>query len=242
MANLLKHFVGLALVSSALLASAQTVSYNGSKLSFDDNDPYMSGGTVMLPARDTLDRINGLLERNESGKRLDLLWNSNRAVFRQGDRFFTMGGKRFNLPTTSQARGGVLYLPLELFAKLTNGKLTRGGGGGGGGGDKGNQIFFDDRKISLTGNLKPYRKQGVMMVPFRQFGDAIGASTDRTADGKRVTINFGSDKIVYDKGHTWYRYNGDRIELSTISEDRGGVLFVPITMYRSVTRGRVTLG
>ncbi len=238
MTSLLKHLLGLAIVGVTSLATAQTVSYNGRQMDWDDNTPFMSGGTVMLPARDTMDRIGGLLERNENGKRIELLWNSSRAIFRQGDRFFMLGGKRYSISATSQARGGVLYLPLEIYGQLTNGKLQRGGGGAV---DKGNQIFFDGRKLSFNGNEKPYRKQGVLMVPFRSFGDAIGAQTSRSDDGKRVTIKFDGDTIVYDQGHNSYRYNGKVIELSAISEGRNGVLFVPITMYRSVTRGRITL-
>ena len=238
-APLLKHVFSVALLGTALFASAQTVKYNGNPLQFDDNQPYNANGTIMLPARDTMDRINGLLERNENGKRIDLLWNSSRASYRQGDYFFNLDGKRINLSTPSQARNGVLYLPFDIYGRLTDGKLTKGGGGGGGG--TGNKIFFDSRQLQFSGNTTPYRKDGVVMVPFRAMGDAIGASTGRTADGKRVTISFGDDDVQYDKGHIWFRLNNQKKDLSTTSEDQGGVLFVPITLYQAVTRGRVRL-
>jgi hypothetical protein len=241
-AHLLRHFIGLALLCASLLASAQTVSYNGKQLQWDDDQPYMAGGTIMLPARDTMDRVNGLLERNENGKRIELLWNSSRVTYRQGDRTFSFNGKTYNVSTASQSRNGVLFLPFEIFSRLTNGQLTRGGGGGGGGGgSSSSRVFFDNRPINLTGNVAPYRKDGILMVPFRALGDAIGATTGRTADGKRVTINFGDDTLVYDKGHIWYRMNNQKRDLQTISEDRGSVMFVPVTLYQTVTRGRVSL-
>jgi hypothetical protein len=251
---------------------AQSVYYEGRTLDFE-NRPYTVRGTIMVPARETGDRIGAPLQRDDRGNRIWWQWRENRATYFKGDRNYDLNGRRMTLPTGSEDRRDVLYVPLDIFRGLTNGRLSssrndawerngpgipgrrgddswdRGNGrwddrngrwDGPGSGNYGRDtIVFDRREIRFSGDERPYRKGSTLMVPFRQMGEAIGARTDRTADGLRVWINFDQNRVEYDKGHTWYRINGDRRDLGTISEDRNGILFVPITLFEAVTRGRV---
>ena len=100
-------------------------------------------------------------------------------------------------------------------------------------------LVFDRREIRFSGDETPYRKGNTLMVPFRQLGESIGARTDRSEDGLRVWIYFENNRVEYDKGHTWYRLGTERRELNTVSEDRRGILFVPVQLFEAVTRGRL---
>ncbi|MEZ0327306.1 MAG: stalk domain-containing protein [Fimbriimonas sp.] len=261
-------------------AHAQNVYYNGRDVDLD-NSPYMYRGTLMVPARDMGDRIGAQFDRDDSGRRMWWTWQSRRATYVKGEMSYDLNGRRVSLPTASEARRDVLFVPVEIFRGLTDGHVTSNRGEWERGGTLPGQrrpperippdrrddwdrrdddwrrrdddwrrtnpgtygresVVFDRRELRFDDrNEIPYRKSGVLMVPFREMGDQIGARTDRTADGLRVTINFGGDNVVYDKGHVWYRLNGDRRELQTVSEDRNGVLFVPVTLFEAVTRGRV---
>jgi hypothetical protein len=100
-------------------------------------------------------------------------------------------------------------------------------------------VTLDGRALTFDYREQPYMKNGVVMVPFRAMGDKIGARTERTDDGLRVWIYMNGDRVEYDKGHTWYRLNSQQRDLRTVSEDRDNVLFVPITLFEAISRGRV---
>jgi hypothetical protein len=254
--NLFRIAIAACVLLVAPIAGAQIIYFEGKQVGFGGDRPYVSKGTVMLPARDTMERIGGALERNENGQRIHLTWWNNKVQFRKGDRFFLYNGQRTALTTSSEDREGVLYLPLPVFRTLTDGRIAttpggyRPGGGTGrpdnsgrwdldGGRPNGTHLYFDNRRIEFDGAEAVYRKDGTLMVPFRAMGDAIGGSSDRTADGKRVWINFRGNRVEYDKGHIWYRINGQRQELDTTSEERGELLFVPVELFEAVTGNKV---
>ncbi|CAN5358527.1 hypothetical protein BH11ARM1_BH11ARM1_15010 [soil metagenome] len=244
---MLKQLAILGIIATAAIGATQTVEYNGAALAWDSDRPYNNRGTVMLPARDTMARISGSLDRNENGNRLTLRWFDNTVDYRKGDSSFRLNGRDVRLDGRSEERSGVLYLPFEIFRKITNNQLrVRGGNQDGGRPDRpdyGNadQAYFDGRRINPSGDNQSYMKGGTLMVSFREFGSQIGARTDRTEDGKRVWIYFGGDRVEYNKGMSWYRFNQDQRNVKTISEERNGVLFVPVELYIAATRGRVKL-
>ncbi len=264
-------------------AQAQSVYYNGRDVNLD-NRPFMSRGTLMVPAREMGERVGSQFDRDESGRRMWWVWQGRRATYEKGSMSFDLSGRRVNLPVASESRRDILFVPVDIFRSLTDGRVTSNRGewerngstlpgqrrnddwtrpgrkdryddrngdwrrtddrngdwrrtdGSNYGRDS---VVFDRRELRFNGNERPYQKSGVLMVPFRALGEQIKARTERTADGLRVHIYFDRDRVEYDKGHTWFRLNAERIDLRTISEDRNGVLFVPITLFEAITRGRV---
>jgi hypothetical protein len=100
-------------------------------------------------------------------------------------------------------------------------------------------IFYQGRRLSFSPSDRPIPAGGTLLVSIRPTADQIGARVDRTKDGLRVWITLGRDKVEYNKGHRWYRINGNRKNLGAISTDRYGILFVPIDMFVDLTRGRL---
>jgi hypothetical protein len=208
-------------------------------------------------------------------------WQGRRATYIKGERTYDLNGRRVSLPTASEARRDILFVPVDLFRGLTDGRVTANRGEWERNGnipgrrdddwrrrdddwrrrDERNDdwrrrderdddwrrndglgrdvITFDRRELRFSGDERPYRKNGIWMVPFRQFGDQINARTERTEDGLRVWITFDNNRVEYNKGHTWFRVNGERREVAAVSEDRNRILFVPVTLFEAVTRNRV---
>jgi hypothetical protein len=125
------------------------------------------------------------------------------------------------------------------------GRWNQGGNWNGGrtnqGSDYGRGVYWDNRLLSFNRNEEPYEKGGTLMVPFRALADKLGMRTDRTADGRRVWIYYQSDRVEYDQGRTWYRLNQDQRDLKTNSEDRGGILFVPMELFTSISGNRLRM-
>jgi len=193
-------------------------------------------------------------------------WKSNQIDYRQGDADFDFNGRRTKMPSYGESRGDTFYVPIDIFINLTNGACSTNGydrrdwdgdrddrwndqrGGpwrdredwkGNNGRWNRDSVRLDGRWLDFDYREQPFTRGRELMVPFRAMGDRIGAGTDRSEDGRRVYARFGRNTIQYDKGHVWFRLNNQRINLPTVSEDRNGVLFVPVTIFVALTDGRV---
>jgi len=226
---------------------AQDVYYRDRTLYFDRSErPYMVRNVLMVPARTTAEMIGADFDRDDrEGLNIRMVWQNNRLRYHQGDHAYQLNGKSVELGTTSDAVRGILYVPARMFRDLTDGAFSV---------DKprvwrddpdhgrpigGRDIYFDRRVIYFERSNWPFLRNNVLMVPFRDMAERIDATTGRSDDGQRVWINFDRDRAEYDKGRNWYRLNGVERKLPTSSEDRGGVLYVPITIFEGVTHGRV---
>jgi hypothetical protein len=236
----------------------QGIYFQGRMLTYTyDEKPYANGGSVMIAARRTADMIGASFDRDYSGREIRMRWHNNSIRYNLGDRSFDINGRRETLTTPGENRRDVLFLPAEIFRRLTDGAIDPRGWGdrydtdgnwrqqpdyGRPGQYRPDEIYWDSRPLSFSYDEQPYMRNGVLMVPFRATADKIGARTERSSDGLRVWIYYNGDRIEYDKGHTWYRLNDQQRTLKTISEDRRDVLFVPVTLFQELTRGRLRIG
>ena len=119
-----------------------------------------------------------------------------------------------------------------------------GGGlfGGGNNDDYSNntqEVYYDGRSLSFSGDEQPIVKGSTLLVPARALASRIGASFERTEDGKRMWIRWRGREAQYDKGNIWFRINGERQSLSTISVERNEILFIPVKVFQALTENRI---
>lgn len=99
--------------------------WNGRELRFNrDEEPFNYGRTMMVPFRALGDQIGARTERTEDGKRVILRYGRNEVVYDTGRTWYRINRQRRELPTSSQDRRGVYFVPIELFEAVTDGRLS----------------------------------------------------------------------------------------------------------------------
>lgn len=229
-----------------------SVYYNGRPLSFSGNErPFRSNGTVQVPFRAMGDRLGYNTDRSSDGRTISVWKDYDRVEYVKGANYFRLNDERRSLRTSSQERDGVLFVPIEIFQALAGRDLSTSGGSGGGlfGGSGGSyddeysnnsqELYYDGRSVTFLGDERPIVKGSTLLVPARALASRIGASFERTDDGKRMWIRWRGREAQYDKGNIWFRINGDRQSLSTISVDRNGIVFIPVKVFQALTENRI---
>jgi hypothetical protein len=231
---------GLVLAVAAAQAAPQ-LRFNGRLLLFTPQAvPFNVGGTLFVPLRETVSQSNVVLDVQDRGRRFEMIYNRSTAEYVKGATRFRLNGSWRSLSASSRERNTILFVPFAIFSQLTGGdlKIDRGNNNGGFGEndteDSGTDLYYNGRRLTFSDNEQPYRSQGTTLVPFRALGSALSLRTDRSPDGKRVWIWRNSDRIEYNKGMVWYRLNEDRRDLSAKSEEKSGVLFVPIELFKAL--------
>lgn len=247
----------LGIAALGQIALAQRVEYDNRELNLSPR-PTPVGDTWLLPVRALADRIGARIDH--SRRYASISWGRNRAEFQIGDRYYNLNGRQRTFRYEPLERRGTLFIEAEFFEELTDGRLRVYGGRYGGTDDWRNdrrndrysqrrddqygynnreRITFDGRELRFNRGEEPFTSGSTLLVPFRTMGEQIGARLDRTDDGKRVIIRYGRNEVVYDRGRTWYRINGQRRELRSTGRDRGDIYFVPIELFDAVTNGRI---
>lgn len=231
---------------------AASVYYNGRPLSFSGNErPYRSNGTVQVPFRAMGDQLGYNTDRSSDGRTISVWKEYDRVDYVKGANYFRLNDERRSLRTSSQERNGVLFVPIEIFQALAGRNLSTSGSGSGGGlfgggndddySNHSQELYYDDRIVNFSGDERPIVKGSTLLVPARALATRIGASFERTEDGKRMWIRWRGREAQYDKGNIWFRINGDRQSLSTISVDRNGIVFIPVKVFQALTENRIQI-
>jgi hypothetical protein len=244
---------GLAAIAAS--AQAQSVFFDDQEIRLTDR-PYVSRGTLMIPARETLQRIGGSFDRDARGVSYRFGFRGQRIDYREGDRGYSLGGRPFRLDAPSQTQRGVLFVPMDMFRHLTDGRLSPNRGNGWGpGGNPGNRrpdwttrpgwddrreaVTFEGRRVQFDRRDEPFTKSNVLMVSFPAMARELRARTERSRDGRWFYLEYRGDRVEHERGRNRFLLNGRERSMRTSSEERGGVLFVPITLFEELTRGRV---
>ena len=246
--------VGL-LVAVVAAQAAPQLRFKGRLLLFTPQAlPFNDGGTLFVPLRETVGQSNVVLDIQDSGRRFEMSYNRTTAEYVKGATRFRLNGSWRSLSDSSQERNTILFVPFAIFSQLTGGDLkidrsnnnggfgnnNNGGFGNNNNSNSGTDLYYNGRRLSFSGNEEPYSSQGTTLVPFRALGSALGLKTDRSPDGKRVWIWRNSDRIEYNKGMVWYRLNEDRRDIGAKSEEKSGVLFVPIELFKALVGRSLT--
>ncbi|CAN1552943.1 Copper amine oxidase-like, N-terminal [Fimbriimonadaceae bacterium] len=228
-----------------------SVYFNGRPLSFSGNErPYRSNGTVQVPFRAMGDRLGYNTDRSSDGRTISVWKEYDRVEYIKGANYFRLNDERRSLRTSSQERDGVLFVPIEIFQALAGRNLSTSSNGSGGGlfgggnnddeySNNTQEVYYDGRSLSFSGDERPIVKGSTLLVPARALASRIGASFERTEDGKRMWIRWRGREAQYDKGNIWFRINGERQSLSTISVERNEILFIPVKVFQALTENRI---
>jgi hypothetical protein len=258
------YFVA-ALFATVAVVNGQDIFYQGRRLDFSGGErPYFKGRTVMVPVRTMASRTGILLESASGGRRANMFWQKNSGSYVKGESQMTLNGRRFNIGAPSDDRDGVFYVSATIFQLMTNNRVTIGssgdgwgggsnnggwGGGNNGGwgngndngwGDNSGTVYYEGRPVTFDGDEAPIRAGNSLLVPVRKMTDVIHGSIRRTEDGKRMWITVFDQEATYDKERNWYRIGLREIRLPNSSRERNGVLFIPIEIFRDLTRGQIS--
>jgi hypothetical protein len=101
------------------------VSFDNRPIRFDrDEEPFRSGNTLLVPAREMARLIGARVERPGDGNRLIFRYSRNEVVYDRGRNWYRINGRQVSLPTSSRDRRDVLYIPVEVFDALVDGRLS----------------------------------------------------------------------------------------------------------------------
>lgn len=103
----------------------ETVYYNNRPLNFNrDEQPFRSGGTLLVPFRETARLLGVRTERPGDGLRVILYHGRNQVVYDKGRNWYRLNGRQINLPTSSRDQRDVYYVPIEVFDAVMDGRLS----------------------------------------------------------------------------------------------------------------------
>ncbi|HVL38080.1 MAG TPA: stalk domain-containing protein [Fimbriimonadaceae bacterium] len=224
--------------------------YRRDRLDFSGRErPYVRRNVTFVPLRATADRTRVRVERSRDGQQLTLIYDGRRLDYRQGDRHFTIGRSRHGMDAPGEEVDGVLFVPSRMFEQLIGPEfgidrpntipsrpedrfdyLERGVWG----------VFAGSRlQARLPANEEPYSSGGVLMVPLHSVAQALGGRVTRSGD--RFTITLGGDRAIYERGDRGYTFNGRYRGLGRESEERSGIVFVPVQMFGGFLNGEVAV-
>ncbi len=91
----------------------------------------------------------------------------------------------------------------------------------------GNQMFVNQKRVSLSANVKPIRIKGQMMVPARATLQAMGLNVSWNANSKSVVATRKGVSMQFTNGRIAAVVNGTPKTMSVAATDIGGTLMVP---------------
>lgn len=95
-------------------------------------------------------------------------------------------------------------------------------------------IEANGRQVIFERDVRPYYNGSVLMVPLDQMAGRLGLRSDRRDE--RIYIDSKDSTLRLEVGSRDYRINGKRGELPAEPEERGGVVYVPVQAFASLTR------
>jgi hypothetical protein len=104
------------------------VAYRGRELRFGrDEEPYRIGNTLMVPLEATARQMNLRVSTQRNSRVIELDDRGVQARLEQGSRNYSLNGRRETLPQALVDRRGVIYAPIELFARIRTNEVTVNG-------------------------------------------------------------------------------------------------------------------
>lgn len=102
-------------------------------------------------------------------------------------------------------------------------------------------IQVGSRTLRFTNDERPYRSNGVVMVPLRSTAEQLDLDLSVDRSSGQVRLENEDDRLVLEQESKSYRLNGRAGTLPLATERRNGVEYVPLDAFGMVIRSRITV-
>lgn len=100
-------------------------------------------------------------------------------------------------------------------------------------------IQVGSRSLRYTNDLRPYRSNGVVMVPLRSTAEQLNLDLSVDRNSGQARLENEDDRLVLEQDSKTYRLNGKGGTLPLATERRNGVEYVPLEAFGMVVRSRI---